>query len=461
MRAGGSRYIIYFSIIAAAALLFAACGKGRGGGGGASAPAAAAVVVPAVEAAPERGLAPLPVRELSPGLRAAGVRARADASRLRGLGWRREVGIAPLTSWELGARATALAGAYGAGDLQSLGRLAAAGGVIPEGSDPAALAATFTSISVGAIYSPLDQQVLVRADADQTAAAGKHSLLTHEFVHALQEQHFDVLGLLAARPYNFDRAEAAFALVEGDAASVQRRVEQGEVFARLSLEEIARAEDARFESLRRAAGWLFPAMLTETFVFRYRDGLHFVEAMRRARPAVGADDLFRRPPASTEQVLHPEKYLAQESPREVALDEGGFTNDGWRLDASTPLGEIGVRGLLLDRAPALEARRAAAGWGGDRAYLFARAGHAPLFVWQTVWDSPRDAREFFDAYNARWRRTGMRAPAGRSAGETPPLVWADGAAVVLVRIEGDAVTIIRGSEQDVHAALPLTKNAGP
>lgn len=432
---------------AAAGLLVAACGRSRRQKAeGGEAPAAAAVVVPAVEAAPARALPPLPERAVSQELRAAVVRARADASRLRGLPWREEVGVAPLTSWELGARATALADVYGAGDLQSLARLAAAGGIIPEGADPSALAATFTSVSVGAIYSPLDRKVLVRADSDQSAAARKHSLLTHEYVHALQEQHFDVSGLLAARPYNFDRSEAAFALVEGDAASVQRRVEQGEGFGRLPLEEIERAEDARFDSLRRGAGWLFPPLLTETFVFRYRDGLHFVEALRRARPSVSADDLFRRPPASTEQVLHPEKYLADERPREVSVDEPALTSGGWRLDASTPFGEVGVRGLLLGRAGVAEARRAAAGWGGDRAGLYTRDGHVPLFVWRTAWDTTTDARQFFDAYNARWRRDDRTARA--SAGPRQ-FLWPDGPAVTLVRLDGDTVTVVRGAEADV------------
>src|ERR671927_428681 len=110
----------------------------------------------------------------------------------------------------------------------------------------------------------------------------------------------------------------------------------------MSLEDVAREEDALFSVYRKGIGALFPPLLTETFIFRYRDGLRFVEAMRRERPAVQLDDVFRRPPRSSEQVLHPEKYLAGEAPREISLDVRGLTDEGWRIVAATPLGEIGV-----------------------------------------------------------------------------------------------------------------------
>ncbi|HEY1404361.1 MAG TPA: hypothetical protein VGB05_09565, partial [Pyrinomonadaceae bacterium] len=79
------------------------------------------------------------------------------------------------------------------------------------------------------------------------------------------------------------------------------------------------------------------------------------------------DELFRHPPASSDQVLHPEKYFVNEQPREVLLDEGPFTANEWKVAATTPLGELGVRGLLLKSLTAAEAARAASGWGGDRA----------------------------------------------------------------------------------------------
>lgn len=423
---------------------------------------AAAVVVP-----PRRSLPPLPARPLPARLEAVRARASEDAATVRGLAWKSEVRMAELSGWEYGTRTKEVAEALGGDDLKALSTLAVAGGILPTGTDLATLAVSFTAVTAGATYSPLDKQILLlKSDkSDKTRAddaSRDRSLLTHEFVHALQDQHFDLLKLVLARPFNFDRTEAAFALVEGDAMNVQRRQESGEAWARRSLDEIARQEDERFGVYRKGIGAFFPPLLTETFIFRYRDGARFVETLRRSRPALHADELFRRPPASSEQVLHPEKYLSNETPREIRVDEQGFETSGWRLAASTPLGEIGVRGLLMAGVAAREATRAAAGWGGDRAYVFERSGSslAPLFVWKTLWDKSEDAEEFFRAYNALRRQrhdTEMHdnvKDASRGASST---FWREGAVWTHVRLEGDAVLILRGTETDIRAVRPLAQ----
>nr|MBA2647385.1 hypothetical protein [Pyrinomonadaceae bacterium] len=302
-------------------------------------------------------------------------------------------------------------------------------------------------------------------DDSAADAARDSSLLTHEFVHALQDQHFDLLKLLLARPYNFDRSEAIFALVEGDAMNVQRRQESGETWARRSLEDIARQEEERFGEYRLQIGALFPPLLTETFIFRYRDGARFVEALRRARPARSADDLFRRPPQSSEQILHPEKYLASlqtptgiaDAPREIRINEEGFEAAGWRLTAATPLGEIGVRGLLMAGVASREATRASAGWGGDRACLFERPGRAPLFVWKTAWDRREDAQEFFRAYNALQRQGSTEAHGAFAPGGDSYMAWREAGVLTVVRLQGDGVLIVRGTEADIPAALQLAQ----
>jgi hypothetical protein len=154
-------------------------------------------------------------------------------------------------------------------------------------------------------------------------------------------------------------------------------------------------------------------------------------------------------------VLHPEKYFAGELPREATLDEGQFAANGWTVAASSPLGELGVRGLLLKTLPAAEATRAAAGWGGDRAYLFERARSKPLFVWKTYWDKPAEAAEFFRAYNT------LRGKAGdtRDGADDPAqFVWRDPQArLTIVRIEQEQVLVIRGAEADARGALDFAR----
>lgn len=375
-----------------------------------------------------------------------------ESSSLRGLAFKSEVGMTELSGWDYGRRTTEAAEILGGEDMRAMGRLAAAGGMLPEGTDLAALAGSFTAISAAATYSPLDKQVLlVDSNADRY-------LLAHEFTHALQDQHFDLMKLLVVRPYDFDKTEALFAVIEGDALSVQRRAEEGEAYERKSLEDIAKQERERFSFYRKEVQELFPALLIETFSFRYRDGLRFVEEVRRKRGLQGINELFARPPLSSEQILHTEKYFQQERPREVGLDEGAFNQGGWRLVTSTPLGEIGVRGFLMAGASERDATRAAAGWGGDRAFLFEKAGGSSLFVWKTSWDRPSDAEEFFRTYNAVQKAgEGAKLSDSSTEGDTEQSTWRDAGRLVIIRRQGDSVIIIRGAEADAPAALELAR----
>jgi hypothetical protein len=433
-----------FCVVAIISLLVAGCANKRA----ARTNASPATVMPVT-----RTLPPLPVRPLSVKLKAMRERAMRVASTLRELSFTGEVGMTELSGWEYGTRTREMAEVLGGDELRALGRLASSGGALPEGIDLASLAASFTAITAGATYSPLDKQILlVDKQRDE-------SLLTNEFTHALQDQHFDLMKLLVVRPYNFDRTEAVFAVIEGDAMNVQRRAEEGDAYDRKALEEITRQENGRFGDYRKEVGDLFPPLLTETFIFRYRDGARFVESVRRSRGERGLDELFSRPPVSSEQILHPEKYALAEAPRDVLAHEEAFAGVGWRAVTSTPLGEIGMRGLLMAGIPNADATRAAAGWGGDRAYLFERASDSqPLFVWKTVWDKTVDAEEFFSAYNALQRsRKGTQVGDTSISGDQAQTVWREAGRVTLVRRAGDSVVIIRGNEADVNVAHELAR----
>jgi hypothetical protein len=407
---------------------------------------------PSGDAPVARTLPPLPVRPLSKELKALRAGAMRQASELRELEWRGEVGMAELSGWEYGSRTSEIAQSLGGEELRALGRLASAGGVLPEGTDLASLAASFTAVSAGATYSPLDKQILL---VDRHSGS---SLLTHEFVHALQDQHFDLLKLLVVRPYNLDRTEAVFALIEGDAMNVQRRAEEGEAYTRRTLEDITRQENERFGQYRQELGAFFPPLLTETFIFRYRDGARFVETVRRKSGQRGVDELFARPPASSEQILHPEKYLQNEAPRDVQLNEAAFAESGWRAVVSTAMGEIGVRGVLMAGVPEREAVRAAAGWGGDRAYLFENGNGGRLFVWKSAWDKRSDAEELFKAYNAlQHRRKGVQPGGESSGGDEAQMTWREGGMMTLVYLTGENIIVMRGAEADVNAAFATAR----
>ena len=134
-------------------------------------------------------------------------------------------------------------------------------------------------------------------------------------------------------------------------------------------------------------------------LFPYRDGFSFVAALRRNQPWSAVDGAFKRPPRSTEQILHPDKYATDEVPVVVKVDAtvGGFA----KLHESV-WGEFGFSTFLQSHGVSKDvASVAAAGWGGDRVVLLARPGATSpqkmIGVARSEWDSEVDAVEAAEA----------------------------------------------------------------
>ena len=146
-----------------------------------------------------------------------------------------------------------------------------------------------------------------------------------------------------------------------------------------------------------------PLVLKESLLFPYEGGLRFIARLRRTRPWSDVDKLFRDPPVSTEQILHPEKYDAREKPIAIKLPVLAALK-GWTRIYLGDQGELGVRILLRQHGIRKErAERAAAGWGGDQVQVFAppsddgKGSDDLVAIAPMVWDAEMDAVEAFRA----------------------------------------------------------------
>ena len=148
-------------------------------------------------------------------------------------------------------------------------------------------------------------------------------------------------------------------------------------------------------------------MVRDQLVQPYLAGLTFARALWARGGGEALREAWGRPPQSTEQVLHPEKFFSREKPRVVApaID----TPRGGRLLSEGVLGEMLLRTLVEDAGEA-----AADGWGGDGWRLWDVGGRTAL-AWRSEWDSVRDAEEFHAALRARFARYGE--PASRAGWE--------------------------------------------
>jgi hypothetical protein len=278
--------------------------------------------------------------------------------------------------------------------VEATSRLLARFGILEEGADLRALLGSYLKGNIAANYDPETKKVSFLPGVPRTV-----QLMVHELTHALDDQLFDMTEKVAAFDGSFDRALAYGALAEGDAQSVEYRYFTGGAIAAQALPQLrATADQVADAVLKQQFGGTPPALVL-AFKSQYTEGLIFAEAVRRSEGRNAAmDAAFRNPPASTEQILHPEKYLAGKDPPAVLVLPA--PPEGAKKAMSTTMGELGTRIVLLASGmDAPTASDAAAGWGGDTAALVAfPAGEA--LVWTTVWDTEADAVAFAKALNA-------------------------------------------------------------
>ena len=144
-----------------------------------------------------------------------------------------------------------------------------------------------------------------------------------------------------------------------------------------------------------------PPVLRESLFFPYTAGLNFTQGLYTAGGWGAIDAAFADPPASTEQILHPEKYAAEEEAVQVELPEdlAGKIGAGWSTALEDTLGEFQLKIWLGETAKAASvgATDAAAGWGGDRVAVLNGPNDAWVIALLTDWDTNADATEFATA----------------------------------------------------------------
>jgi len=284
--------------------------------------------------------------------------------------------------------------------------LAKAVGALPADVDVEALTERMLEGLIGGFYDPTTKAFYL---ADATPVSLGPTILAHELTHALDDQRYDLNEGLKSRLDSTDRLLAYKALVEGSGINLQMAW-QREFGGALDAVGMA-AESER--SLAALEG--VPTPLWLPLVWTYMGGADFLVRSDRmglgqmsTAPAEDVAAAFEAPPVSTEQVLHPEKYWDPEQrddPVPVAFDVGELP-EGWSARFEDTLGEVGLFLMTMpleDRAP-IESiaglmqpvgNEYAAGWDGDRAILFEHADGELIVHLATVWDSARDAGEFY------------------------------------------------------------------
>jgi hypothetical protein len=216
--------------------------------------------------------------------------------------------------------------------------------------------------------------------------------ITHELVHALQDQYIN-LDSIQNLEGNNDRQSAVQAIIEGQATYEQLAVMLGN---RDFAAQIPGGWDRMRDLIRESSSSMplfsaAPMLIQETIIFPYVNGAEFVRRFRQSYPETV---LFDDMPVSTEQLLHADKF-APETRDHPTLISLPAPREG-TVAYENNLGEFETRLFLFQHLRDVgTAARGAIGWDGDR-YLIVEGPRGESLVWVSVWDSAMEAAEFHD-----------------------------------------------------------------
>jgi hypothetical protein len=289
-------------------------------------------------------------------------------------------------------------------------------GLIEPDVDLRTLSGSVFGEGVAGYYEPRSKRLRIVEDATPGALAD--IVLAHELNHALEDQHF---GLALDKNASDDAALARAALVEGTAMLVMQEYVLQHVGAGEAMGALLGSG--------MSDGPALPRFIEDQLIFPYIGGMQFAAVLRRQGGWNQLNDAAAsRVPESTEQILHPEKWLAGEKPRPIRLDVR--LGPEWRRAVAGTWGEWQTAQIVGGDA---------AGWGGDRYELWQRGECAEppcrgsdVLVMRWAWDTREAAGTFEDKLRAA------------------PVASGDGAAVTS---RGDAVTLVLAPTADLARTI--------
>jgi hypothetical protein len=304
---------------------------------------------------------------------------------------------------------------YQKSDLKNQGILLQKLGLIPSDLDYAAFTLKLLAEQVGGFYDPEKKAFFI---AGWLPLDEQKPAMVHELTHAVQDQYFDLNAM-------------------------------GRTFLQLpDLVFVGHAqldvESSQYDVLRTA-----PEYVKETLVFPYSYGASFLQRVRaNNQPWSVVDKIYADPPASTEQIIHPQKYIGpRDAPKVVEIeDPTPQLGKDWKIAYKNVMGEFSLYLLLKLSLSEEAAKTAASGWGGDRVMLVeeGNSGHSAVFL-ETAWDDQESADRFYEALSGWLKHRYPQAnDVGHSANE---LGLVSGGEYRSVRRHGTTVRLIVGLPQ--------------
>lgn len=269
---------------------------------------------------------------------------------------------------------------------------------------------------------------------NQSSVTGvQRHVIAHEYTHALQDQHYDLLKLLPDQfPLTYrdsDAVAARHALIEGDAVTTEDLFIHRD-YSERELRQLIAAES------NPIPGPALPTDLRRQFDFPYITGVNFVQSLYRQHGMSSIDAAYRRLPQSTYEIMYPNAYLRGWRPVPVTL-HAVHALTTWQQTDDDVFGAFGYDLVLWRRLGQHRALSVLKAYRGDR-YLFLQSGTQNAMLLKSVWSSPVTARTAESAYLSALRHRYTKATVKTG----PQIVIANAASpAISLRVTGSTLTI--------------------
>lgn len=313
-------------------------------------------------------------------------------------------------------------------------------GLIPDSLELRPTMIDLLTEQIAGYYDPDSNALFIPADIEPFQL---RIVVSHELVHALQDQYVHLDSIITQRHVN-DRRSAAQAILEGQATVAQIPVlmpeQKPDTFPLgwfWKQRAAMAAQQAQMKEFARAPLWL-----REGLVFPYLAGADFIVWFRHKYFGRSVLDSM---PRSTEQILHPDRYANHDEPTDVIFASGEPDTVQWEDN----LGEFETR-LLFQQLLGNESEAAtlAMGWDGDRYQVLGPKSDA--LVWYSVWDDAAAAGRFTGGLQRAWAKRKADEPTGRRS------------EVKLLTIQGRPIVRLVDAPNDWKGwrALPMVRLSG-
>jgi len=242
-------------------------------------------------------------------------------------------------------------------------RSAEAFGLIPKGFNLDAFLVDLLTEQIAGLYDPKAHEFYI---ADWIPADEQRMVMAHELTHALQDQQFDIEPWVhAARP-NDDAEMAREAVLEGSAMAGMLDFELRD--KGLKLKDLPEFDPSVFVGdlaetpiLKKA-----PPFIKDSLMFPYFSGLTFSMGVLKSGGWPAFSSVFARPPANTQQILHPDLYFANRAPAPLKVDlPATAPGENWVLLEENARVELRWKEVLKQFLDEPRAKAMAAEWDGD------------------------------------------------------------------------------------------------